>query len=311
MNFYFPNRPREIGFDLAVGRIALFAILIAATWDIDFLRSLAQLPVSFRLFDELSIPHIYQFGSFFLKEEVRQSYNIALLCGLFGIATPIAIFYVALLFVFGTSFSFSFGFSFHNTLPLAFVLLILVFSGSGERLSVDSIVLRALKCGHMKGLLFRQRTALQAIRLVFVAMVFLAGLAKIRFTGVSWFTSNFLMHQLIIYNVQSKDGALFEFQQYLNAYLVSRPSLLRGIALLTVVLDLCSPLAVLSRRLYYKFLLAFGLFQITVFIVMYVNFLPWFGLYVFWPPWLHVLRRVRDLARSFSLRGLVAVWYQR
>lgn len=171
----------------------------------------------------------------------------------------------AALFLIETTYGSSWGMVFHHENILALQLLVLGFSASADRRSVDAgrRHLAPVEDG-------RYGWPVRLLCMLVVATYLLAGLAKLEGSGWGWATGAALREQLA-YNGLRKlafGGQLPLF----NAFLVEHGALLVPLAWGTLALELGAPCALLGRRASLVWSAAAWSFHVGVLITMSISF---------------------------------------
>lgn len=133
--------------------------------------------------------------------------------------------------------------------------------------------------------------------LVTVLTYVVTGLAKIRYAGGSWLSGDTLLHQITFDNARKK--VLGSPYSPLAGPLADHPGLVRPFGLVTVVVELGAPIALLSRRWATAWTAAAWLFHVGIVAVMAISFQYPLSLLAFAPlfrcerPFEVVARRLR------------------
>lgn len=177
------------------------------------------------------------------------------------------------LFLFG--FRNSFGHAFRSELVLILAQFVFVLSPASDALSVES---RAKP---------RQEDSpdyqwpLTALQLLWVSIFFIGGLSKLRNSGFSWATENYLVEYLMG-NQITRAGILIDrnFSDF-GRILAEQPNITLGLGYLVLLFELFYPL-VFFKKLRAVFLVATFSFQLAVFVLLGVNFWFYLPLAVAW-----------------------------
>jgi hypothetical protein len=130
------------------------------------------------------------------------------------------------------------------------------------------------------------------VRLVWVLMAlvfFSAGVSKLRESGFDWFLSD-NMHYVLLrhhYSHFALTGLAPVFAQY--------ATLTKLVAAGSLILELCAPLALISRRLRAVIVPSLLLMQTGIWALLGVAFGQFLAAYAFWVPWDRIARRVAVL----------------
>ncbi|MET0390042.1 MAG: HTTM domain-containing protein [Polyangiales bacterium] len=193
-------------------------------------------------------------------------YGAALIAGVgftlglrFRISGPL--FALATLWV--TSYRNSWGMIFHNENMVVVHLIVLAGSDAGAALSLDAR-------GHVPGAEPRFGWPLRLCSAASVLAYMLAGIAKLKVTGVSWMDGD-VLRNYIAYDAMRK-SQIGSFHSPLAGYLVQVAWPYVVLSILTLALELLGPLALLSRRLTWVWVLGLWGFHVGVFLSMAIAF---------------------------------------
>lgn len=207
-----------------------------------------------------------------------QIYRIALLFAIVGFLTPASYWVIFLSSAVLNMNSLKFCYFDHRTLPLqaAFFLWALLDTNSNYRLDQKLFKWKA-KEGD-PSFLFRM------MRIHFAIIFFAAGVAKLRYGGIDWITTNSLQNYLILQNFFFEDTFAHRTFQSLNHWVINQPWLCHLLAFETVVIELLAPLALVNHKSSRSIVMSLLLMQIGIYFLMFFKFTPWLALYVFWIP---------------------------
>jgi hypothetical protein len=193
----------------------------------------------------------------------------------------------------------NFGQTFHFDALLVLTCIILAFSRAGDACSVDAMLERTTPVAGG-----RSGEYTWPLRLIWVStsLVFLAaGLAKLRYGGLAWVWSDNMRIVLLraAYHVSDADPL-----SSAGLWIAAHPWIARGTASLALLIELCFPLALVSRMA--RVVLVPAAFCMLVGIRVLMG--PTFGAFliasVFWLPWNAVGARVaewRDRSSDLSM----------
>lgn len=207
-----------------------------------------------------------------------QLYRLALLCAIVGFLTPASYWVIFLSSAVLNMNSLKFCFFDHRTLPLqaAFFLWALLDTNSSYRLDQKLFKWKAQEGD--PSFLF------QIMRLHFVIVFFAAGIAKLRYGGIEWITTDTLQNYLILQNFFFENTFAHRHFQSLNHWVIQQPWLCHLLAFETVLIELLAPLALVRHRSSRSIVFSLLLMQIGIYFLMFFKFTPWLALYVFWIP---------------------------
>ena len=196
-----------------------------------------------------------------------------------------------------TSYRSSWGMLFHTENLVCLHLLLLGASPAADALSLDAR--RAEQNVPPDG---RYGWALRAMTLVTVGAYFLAGLAKLKISGVSWAHGDVLRVHVAFDNLRKIE--LGSLHSPLGAWLVRAPWLFPPLASLSLALELGGPLALLHPRASRLWCAGIWAFHAGVVLLMAIAF-PYPLALVPFASFFEVekTRVGRWLARLFSMRG--------
>lgn len=179
----------------------------------------------------------------------------------------------------------SFGYQGHVFMPVVLAGLPMAFARASESFSFDSWWRNKTGKPQAKDSAFADRMALRTVQLILVLAYFAAGVAKLRYGGIDWLTTdtlrNYLFRSSIVYADTNALAHLFA----LNDLFIRFPTLCKALAVFAVGVEFFAPLAFLRRRLAYLLVpLIVGL-QIGIFFTIYVRFTPYFAILGAWINW--------------------------
>ncbi len=189
------------------------------------------------------------------------------------------------LYVVGYQFNYGYLHWAHAVVPI--VMGVFALAPSGDALSLDAwIRQRHVRDGG------QYRWPIQLVRLIFVSIFLAAGLSKLRAAGLSWVTSDTLRNYILENQYVFHQAAALSWSHPLADWLIHHPGWCKGLAGLSLSLELSAPAALLSRRARVLLIPALFVFQVGNALLLYQDFFfAYLSLYVFWMPWLQVRRR--------------------
>ncbi len=125
-------------------------------------------------------------------------------------------------------------------------------------------------------------------RVFFVVVFFATGLAKLKTSGFNWIFSDSMMHMLNLQNFASDRTLVPDFFHDINSWLIANPMICIALAFMTVFIEILAPIALFSHRGMKFIVFHLVLMQIGIYVTMYINFFPWFLIYLCWLPLLKV-----------------------
>ncbi len=274
--FFKPETP----FNLGVCRICFFGFLF-----LDHLKFQPQLWgevdrsfwIPLPLFQLLG----WKFASVSTLVLLKQIWMASLFLGCIGLLTQWASLIALILGTYLLGLHHNVGFTSYEDALLIFVLLILTVARSGNSLSCDQW-LRTRRVLLVK----QQKDSAEyrwPIRLVWALMTtifFSAGVAKLRYSGLSWVFSDNLSNILLLHHYRGGD-----VPTTLGISLAAWPFLCRLTAGMVVVLELCAPLALVSKNFRFPIVFCLLAMQVGIAYLLGVSFQEYYPCYLFWIPW--------------------------
>ncbi len=126
------------------------------------------------------------------------------------------------------------------------------------------------------------------VRALFCAVFLSAGLSKLRNGGLDWITTENLQNVLVRSQIYYHDLHPLAHKVRLNIIFAKLPLFLNFSAAFIVIIELISPLALLSKRFRLWGVLLLLVSQIIIYFTIYVNFAAYLVLYAFWIDWSRV-----------------------
>jgi uncharacterized membrane protein YphA (DoxX/SURF4 family) len=171
----------------------------------------------------------------------------------------------ALLLLVSLTYCNSWGQIFHTeNLALLYVLVLAV------TCSADAYSLDARRRGAVPSPHGRYGWPLALMCVVAVATYFIAGVAKLRWGGPEWFGGDALLHTIAADSMRKV--VLGSQHSPVAELLLGQTWLFRGLALLTLVVELGAPLALIGRRVALVWVIAVVAFHLGVFALMAILF---------------------------------------
>jgi hypothetical protein len=184
----------------------------------------------------------------------------------FAYSAPI--FALSLLWV--TTYRSSWGMIFHTDNLLTLHVLLLALSPAADVWSLDARRAQVRGRAPPREPDARYGWALRAMTLVTVIAYALAGVAKLKLAGSTWFDGELLRAQIAYDNLRKLELGTQVFP--LGPWLVRHHGVFRGLALLTMFVELGAPMALVGRRIATAWaLLAWG-FHVSVLLLMSIAF---------------------------------------
>ena len=132
---------------------------------------------------------------------------------------------------------------------------------------------------------FGKNNRIFLVRVVFVSLFFMAGMSKLRNSGLDWIFTENLQNWLINSTLFFRDNLNDVQRMGLNYYIAKNLLLCQILALGVVLLEVSAPLALISKKARTIIPTLLFLMQVTVFFTIFVNFKPYLLMYLFWVNW--------------------------
>lgn len=123
------------------------------------------------------------------------------------------------------------------------------------------------------------------VRFIFCSVFFMAGMSKIRNSGLDWILTESMQNILLRSEIYYYDTHYFAHQFRLNIAIAKNLILTQIIGFLAVFLEIISPLALFRWRASGFILLSLLIMQVCIYFTIFVNFKVYALLYIFWIDW--------------------------
>ena len=177
----------------------------------------------------------------------------------------------------------SFGYVGHVYAPVVLAALPLCFSRASDVLSLDRIL--GFSKHHPQADILEYIIPLRTVKLIFVLTYFAAGVAKLRFSGLEWISGNTLRNYFIRSSLIYSDTNFIAHRFSLAEFFYKFPLLCNVLAFGAVILELSAPLAFLRKKVSLVLIPLIAIFQLVIFLTIYVRFTPYLSLIVVWIDW--------------------------
>ncbi|HYQ16010.1 MAG TPA: HTTM domain-containing protein, partial [Polyangiaceae bacterium] len=167
-----------------------------------------------------------------------------------------------------TTYRSSWGMIFHTENLLTLHVMLLAASPASDALSWDARARRQAPHDAADG---RYGWAIQAMSLITVVAYFVAGIAKLKLSGGTWLGGELLRAQIAYDNLRKLE--LGTRVSPLGPWLVRHAFVFPPLALLTMLVELGAPLALLNRRVALAWLIAAWCFHLGVLTTMSIAFI--------------------------------------
>jgi len=281
--FWFPVRsPLDLGATRLVFYLSLFALFYRhdfSLWgEVDAVFAQPTVVLGLIAFDPLP-PTWLQW--------LETVWRVALLASAVGLLTRLSTFVAFVLGFYLLALPHQFGRLEHTNGLIVILLGVLAFSRCGEGLSIDRLWLYRGKTARDAAYGWPLRCGQVALCLVFFA----AGLAKLRYGGLAWVTSDTLASA--IRKAQYDPAAARPLLGALGLWVAQQDWLMRLGTVGTIVVEAGYPIALFWRRSRWMILPG----MVGLLIAIHLTMGPWFGTFiaahVFWVPWSRWLGRGR------------------
>ena len=197
------------------------------------------------------------------------------------------------------------GVPYHYDALVVFVLGIMAVSRCGDGFSIDRLISKwwhqgsnpSEQVAEMSG---EYTWPVRAVWVMFALIFLAAGVSKLRYAGLEWIFSDHMALVLTRAHYQLLNP-LMSWGLYVAQY----DWLYQPMAAVTVVLEICYPLALLSRRARWVIVPAVFFMLIVIRMILGPPFYPFMICHLFWIPWDRLSRRLEVLPHRLSLRKLM------
>ena len=177
-----------------------------------------------------------------------------------------------------------FGWKWRIASAMTFLLSLVVFglkNSFGHAFRSESVLILAQLIFLLSAKPLGASWTLRLLRGLWISMFFLGAINKLRFSGWSWVTENYL-HDYLLANQITRAGTL-NGRLFADGaeILIANPTITLGIGYFVLFFELLYPL-ILINRLKVPFLVGTVLFQLAVFTLLGVNFLFYLPLLPIW-----------------------------
>src|SRR4051812_18495132 len=230
------------------------------------------------LFDRFRIPVFTED----VLRVVQVTWKAALFCSAIGFMTRPSLVVSAILGTYLLGLGHNFGQTYHFDAILVLAFWILAFSRAGDAWSIDAWLSRSRGGAQPPPVHAEYRWPIQLILVAQALVFFAAGVAKLWTSGPDWVTSDHLslLLQRVQYNISDADPLV-----PWGSFISTQPWLYHAMALGTVVVETCYPIALFSRRLRVPMVLAGMGLVIGIRALMGPTFEHFLFINLFWVPW--------------------------
>lgn len=129
----------------------------------------------------------------------------------------------------------------------------------------------------------QEKFLIYSLQTYFCIIFFLSGVTKLKLGGLDWIFSDSLKNIFLTQNFTFQDSfAYIHFHKFQNLFLYY-DNLFVVLALVTVILELATPVALFSERTGKHIILHLLAIQIGIYFFMYIDFFPWIVFYLIYP----------------------------
>ena len=236
----------------------------------------------------------------------------AILVGLYSISTVFSMFglltTISTMMVFAISFIFfsipkAYSSNLYLYLPLLSIMFFMIFSGSGQYISLDSLIWRNKK---RKIKNFERYWTTKMCQLVFVNYFFSSGFFKLVKTGPEWFMGNTLVNNFVCSEFVRSDFVKKEvIDQRFNFLAYEWKSFFNFAGLISILAECLTPLMLFNGKARIYLVAFFIAFQLLAFYLLFIDGSINVPLYFFWINW-----RFLFLKTKFKVRALKRIFWQ-
>jgi predicted DCC family thiol-disulfide oxidoreductase YuxK len=288
--WFAPSTPGNLGFS----RLLFFALMFWFHRDIDY-TIWGTLPASFQNANPILLFDLLGIGLPSIKTlAVMQAlFKLSLLLACIGLFTRVSCLLALVSGTYVLGIPHTFGKTGHGDGILVLAMLILALSRCGDAWSIDAIV-QSWRSGPPMKPRPASGEYTWPIRCMWLlsSLVFLAaGLAKLRLSGfTAWALSSNMANMLLQHRYKSNPPT------ELGTWLAQYPNLCKGLAAMTIIVEVLFPLAMISRVARWTLVPAMFLMQVGIAVTMGVVFTQFMFIYLFWVPWDWIGRGIQRLA---------------
>lgn len=292
-NFFFePRSPGNLGFC----RMLFFGLVLWFHWPVDF-TVWSTLPASFDnsafpLFDWLGLP----IASTRTLAILEGFWKLSLLLSCIGFLTRISTLTAFVLGLYVLGVPHNFGKAGHGDGVLILAIGILALSRCGNAWSLDRII-RSYYTGPPVKPVAPSGECNWPVKMVWLLsslVFFAAGVAKLRFSGLEWITSDNMANMLLQHHYKSDPIVGW------GKIIANWPLVCKTLAALTIFVELLFPMALFNRYAKWFFVTSMFLMQMGIALLMGVVFTQFMFVYLFWISW--------DSIGRFILRNVAPLW---
>jgi hypothetical protein len=231
----------------------------------------------------------------FLGLFTRAATGVALLVGIYVIGVPN-----------------SFGKVGHGDAILIWGMLAMFASRPADAYSLDALI-RRRRGRTPPGLDTEYFWPIRFMWIVMAVIFSAAGIAKLRTSGLAWITGDSMSNTLMAQRYPGAKSFLFRYFGYtgeglnIGLWIAKHELLAKGMAAMTIVIEIGMLLTPFSRRARYLIVPMMGLCQLGMGFVLGVLFPPFSLNYLFWIPWDRLLARVKRLVTRDKAVGAFPV----
>jgi hypothetical protein len=219
-------------------------------------------------------------------QSVEVMWRVALVLSALGLFTRLSTIVAAVLSFYLLGLPHNFGHVFHFDATLVIIMFILACSRAGDGFSIDAVRRSGARPAPSGEYTWPIRMSWVAISLVFFA----AGLAKFRYGGIEWITSENMSILLTraVYHTSDADPITG-----IGLWIAQHPWMASTLAGVSAIVEFAYSLALFNRRARLFFVPAAFMMLVGIRVMMGPTFGGFLVANVFWVPWTAVLARLR------------------
>jgi len=164
----------------------------------------------------------------------------------------------------------------HKYYPIGLVLLLWTLNSESGFFSLDYFISKKNQVIERKNYIFT------FLKKHFSLIFFFAGLGKLLTSGLGWITTNNLKNYMEVMNFFHANLEWSKLFQKINFYVVNTPRVSNFLAAIAILFELSAILLLFKIKIERFIVISLYCFHIGVWILMYINFLPWTILYLPW-----------------------------
>lgn len=277
-SFWFePSEPTDLG----VSRALFYSVLFVAYFSYDVSGYPTVAPVFWQPVWAFRVLHLPVFSPPVLHL-LQIIWKVSLVAAAVGLSTRLSTWTAFVLGFYLIGLPFCYGYASHYAALPIFILLLLALSRCGDAFSLDAY-------GQWAAAPSGEYTwPLRAVWVLLACVFLLAGVAKLRASGLAWVTSDFFAFTLRRANYPLGRVAPAPLTEW-GLWIAQHPWLCRFLAGSSLLCELAYPLTLFSRRLRAPLIFAMFSMLVGVKVVLGPPFETFLLCHLFWVPWSRLL----------------------